>query len=91
VTTATAVTYRSGAKRGQLRTVLLASARHSVVLLPTGRLEILTGTPLHGETCRCQFWQDAIAADPGNFAVPAEAVVQVREVGPVKTRKGSCK
>ena len=86
-----AITYQSGARRGQLRTVLVEGAHKSIVVLPAGRLEIMTGQLVHGQTCRKEsFWDDVLgqAHDDDTFICPADSVRAVTEVGPVKIKKG---
>jgi hypothetical protein len=89
VATATTITYQSGPRKSDKRTVLVESVARKIVLLPAGRLEILTAKLLHGQTCRHNWWAEVLGTDPesGDFAVPAEHVTQIRELGPVKTRK----
>jgi hypothetical protein len=79
---ATALTYKSGPKARDLRTVLLEDVRESVLLLPTGRLDVVVGKLLHGTTCRHTFWAAELGTDPDSddFAVPAELVRQRREM-----------
>lgn len=84
---AVAVTYRTGEAPSKLRTVIVDAARTQVVLLPAGRLSIVTGKQLHGQQCRHKFWDEALGLDSDDFAVESGQVTQVREIGPVKTRK----
>lgn len=85
-----AVTYRTGTRARDMRTVLLTDARRSVVLLPgQARMEILQGQHEHGRACACRFWAEELGLDVSDrtFAIPAEAVAQARVLGNVKTRK----
>lgn len=79
---ATAITYRTTGRRSDLRTVLVDEVQESVVLLPTGPLDLIVGKLLHGTTCRHEFWAEALGTDPDSdhFAVPAEQVVARREM-----------
>lgn len=86
---ATAITYKTGESASKLRTVLVDDARKSIVLLPAGRLEVMVGKQLHGQrACRHEFWDEVLGTDGDDFAVLMEQVTQVREVGPIKIKKG---
>ena len=76
---AAALTYQSGPRKSDKRTVLLEDVRSTVVLLPTGRMEIMVGKQLHGTACRHAFWAEVLGTDPDSddFAVPADQVVQI--------------
>jgi hypothetical protein len=87
VATATTVTYQSGPRKSDKRTVLVENVARQVVLLPAGRLEILTAKLLHGQTCRHEFWMDAIGADADTFAVAADQVVRISQTGPVRVNR----
>ncbi len=84
---ATAVTYRTGNRHGELRTVLVRDARKSVVLLPSGSLEILQATLLHGMACRHEFWDDILGTSGDDFVISADQIVQIRTIRNVKTRR----
>lgn len=77
---ATAITYRSGPRKSDLRTVLVSDVRQSVVLLPTGTLDLLIAKLLHGSQCAHSFWAEELGLDPESdeFAIPAEQVVATR-------------
>jgi hypothetical protein len=79
---ATAVTYQSGPRKNDKRTVLLDEVRTSVLLLPTGRMEIMTGKLLHGTACRHTFWAEVLGTDASSndFMLPADLVDDVREM-----------
>ena len=79
---ATAVTYQSGPRKSDLRTVIVEDVRRSVVLLPTGSLDVLTAKLLHGTACRHPQWAEWLGTDPesDSFAVPAESVRSEREI-----------
>ena len=65
----------------RLRTVFLEDVRTSLVLLPAGRLAIVSGKILHGAACRHEtFWAPELGLDPDDetFAIPAEQVVATR-------------
>lgn len=79
---ATALTYRSGPKARDLRTVIVEDVRKSVVLLPAGRLDIVTAKLLHGTACRCVWWAEHLGTDPDSddFVVQADQIVAQREM-----------
>jgi hypothetical protein len=79
---ATALTYRSGPKARDLRTVTVEDVRKSVVLLPAGRLDIVTAKLLHGTACRCSWWAEQLGTDPDSddFVVEASQVIAQREM-----------
>jgi hypothetical protein len=79
---ATAITYSTTGRKRDLRTVVVEDVRQSVVILPTGRLDVTMAKLLHGTTCRCEFWVEALGTDPGSddFVIPADQVVAVREI-----------
>jgi hypothetical protein len=85
----TAITYRTSLRARDLRTVLVDSdsVSSTVVLLPQGSMDVLTAKLLHGQTCRCEFWQQAIGADPDTFAVGADQVVAQRMSVKVRTHR----
>jgi hypothetical protein len=75
-----AITYRTGTAESKLRTVIVDDARTQVVLLPTGRLSILTAKLLCGSTCATGWWNEVLGLTGGDFAIPAGQVVQTREI-----------
>jgi hypothetical protein len=77
---ATAVTYSTTGRRGDLRTVIVDDLRESTLLLPTGRMEVMTAKAICGTTARCEFWTDELGAEYHDFAIPTEQVIQVREL-----------
>ena len=76
---ATFVTFRTGHLAGKLRTVVVDEARTQVVLLPTGRLPLVTGKQLCGTTCATDWWNQVLGLTGTDFAIPAEQVVQTVE------------
>lgn len=66
------------ADTADLRTVLVSDIRDSVVLLPAGRLDVVLGKLLHGSTCAHHFWDQELATEGDDFAVPASQVVARR-------------
>jgi hypothetical protein len=80
--TTTALTYQSGPRRNDLRTVVLEDVTSSVMLLPTGSLDVVVGKLLHGTTCRHPQWAEWLGTDPASdtFMIPASAVRQQREI-----------
>lgn len=79
---ATALTYRTSVKRSALRTVICDDVHSSVVLLPTGSLNVVTAKLLHGTACRHPQWAEWLGTDPDDdaFIVPADQVVAQREI-----------
>jgi hypothetical protein len=77
---AVALTYQSGPRARDLRTVICEDVRTSVMLLPTGSLDVITAKLLHGTACRCAFWAAELGTDPASddFVIPASAVRQQR-------------
>jgi hypothetical protein len=72
---AIALTYQSGSRANDLRTVLVDDVRTSVVLLPAGRLDIVQAKLLCGTTSRCDFWaQELGLQEAHDFAVPANKI-----------------
>jgi hypothetical protein len=65
--------------------VICEDVRHTVVLLPTGRLDIVQAKLLHGTTCRHSQWAEWLGTDPASddFIVPAAQVVAQREMAVV--------
>jgi hypothetical protein len=79
----TALTYRTCEKKSALRTVLVEDVRKSVVLLPTGRMDVVLGKLLHGpEACAHEFWDAELGTgmDSDDFVIAADQVVQIREM-----------
>jgi hypothetical protein len=89
---AVAITYKSGPRAKDLRTVLVEDVRSSVVLLPTGSLDVVRAKLVCGTSSACGFWADELGLpDAHDFAIPASAVRQQREIAiavKVKTHKG---
>lgn len=79
---ATAITYQSGTRKSDLRTVVVDEVRTSVVLLPTGRLDVVMAKLLHGTSCRHDFWAEALGTDPesDDFVVEASQIRAQREM-----------
>jgi hypothetical protein len=79
---AQAITYKTGTSRSALRTVIVDDVRESVVLLPAGRLDVVHAKLLHGTSCRHAWWAEVLGTDPDSddFIVPAEQIVQRREM-----------
>lgn len=86
---ATAITYSTTGNARDLRTVICEDVRNTVVLLPTGSLDIVQAKLLHGTTCRCSWWAEQLGVqDSDDFAVPATQVRQTREMNiAVKVRR----
>jgi hypothetical protein len=89
---AEAITYQSGLRKSDLRTVLVTEVNQSVVLLPAGSLRVLTAKLLEGTTSRHDFWAEILGTDPADhtFICPADRVVAQREItvaAIVKSRK----
>jgi hypothetical protein len=74
------VTYQSGPRKSDLRSVLVDEVHRSTVLLPTGSLDVVQAKLLHGQACRHTFWATELGTDPesDDFAVPAEVVRSIR-------------
>lgn len=83
---ATRVTYRTGESASKLRTVIVTGGRRSVVLLPSGRLDILQAKALHGMACAHRFWADELGLDPesDDFVVPLTQVVDMQPITNIK-------
>lgn len=77
---AAAITYQSGPRKSDLRTVLVGDVTRSTVLLPTGSLDVVQAKLLHGQACRHTFWATELGTDPesDDFVVPAATVRQIR-------------
>jgi hypothetical protein len=94
---AAAITYSTTVRKGDLRTVIVEDVRSSIVLLPQGRLSVLTAKLLHGTACRKEsFWDEVLgqAHDDDTFVIPADQVLARREIAiavKVKRHKGSAK
>lgn len=79
---ATALTYRTTERRKDLRTVIVEDVRNTVVLLPEGRLDVVTAKLLHGTACRCSWWAEVLGTDQASddFAVAASQIVAQRKM-----------
>jgi hypothetical protein len=78
---ATAVTYSTTGRKGDLRTVICEDVRRTVVLLPAGRLEVMTAKLLCGTASRCDFWAAELGLpDAHHVAIPASQIVAKREM-----------
>lgn len=77
---ATAITYQSGPRKSDLRTVIVEDVRTTVVLLPTGRMDVMMAKQLHGTACRHAFWDEVLGTSGDDFVVEASQVKQVREM-----------
>ena len=79
---ATALTYQSGPRKNDLRTVVVEDVRRAVVLLPTGTFDVLSAKLLHGTSCAHSFWAEQLGTDPDSddFVVPADSVRAQREI-----------
>jgi hypothetical protein len=79
---ATALTYRTSDRKGDLRTVVVKDVRQSVVLLPTGSFDVLTAKLLEGTSSRHSFWAEALGTNPGDhlFICPTSQVVTQRPI-----------
>jgi hypothetical protein len=77
---ATALTYRTGDAASKLRTVIVDGERTQVVLLPAGRLEVMTAKLLHGTSCAHRFWDEVLGTEGDDFAIPTAQIVQKREI-----------
>lgn len=75
---ATAVTYRTGTRRSDLRTVIVEGV-HTVVLA-TGGTKLLAAKLLHGTQCAHSCWDEVLGTEGDDFVVPQHSVVQVREI-----------
>jgi hypothetical protein len=87
-----AVTYQAGPRKSDFRTVLVDDLRQASLLLPTGRIDVVQGTLLHGTSCRHSWWAEVLGTDPADdtFLAPAEVVRQVREMT-VAVKVKNCK
>ena len=77
---AIAVTYRTGTAMSKLRTVIVDDARTHVVLLPIGRLSVLTAKLLCGSTCAADWWNEVLGMTGADFAIPTAQIAQTREI-----------
>ena len=76
-----AITYQSGPRARDLRTVICEDVRTAMVLLPTGRLEIVQAKLLCGTSSRCDFWAAELGLqDAHDFACPADKIRAQREM-----------
>jgi hypothetical protein len=75
-----AITYQSGPRARDLRTVLVDEVRQTTLLLPTGSLDVVQAKLLHGRACRHEWWAEQIGTDPASddFVAPAEVVRAIR-------------
>jgi hypothetical protein len=78
--TTEAITYRTGTKARDLRTVIVDDVRKSVVLLPTGSLDVVTAKLLCGSQCATPFWHEQLGISGADFAVTANQVVARRPI-----------
>jgi hypothetical protein len=79
--TAVAITYQSGPRKSDLRTVICEDVHSTVVLLPQGSLDIVQATLVCGTTSRCDFWAEELGLpDAHDFAAPADKIVQTRPI-----------
>lgn len=79
---AVAITYQSGPRKSDLRTVLVGAVTRSTVLFPTGALDVVQAKLLHGTACRHEFWAAELGLDPADdtFMAPADTVRSIREM-----------
>jgi hypothetical protein len=79
---AQAITYRTTERKNDLRTVVCEDVRQAVVLLPTGRLDIVQAKLLHSTACRHPQWAQWLGTDPqsDDFVIQAAQVVAIREM-----------
>jgi hypothetical protein len=78
---ATALTYRTGTSSSTLRTVIVEDVSRSVVLLPSGSLDVVRAKLLCGTSSACGFWAEELGlSDPHDFIVQADQVVQTRPI-----------
>jgi hypothetical protein len=89
---AQAMTYQSGPRESDLRTVIVEDVRTSVVLLPTGSLDIVQAKLVCGTSSACGFWAAELGLpDAHAFAVPADKIRARRDIAvaaKVKAHKG---
>jgi hypothetical protein len=76
----TAITYQSGPRKSDLRTVVVDDVRTSTVLLPTGRMDVVVAKLLHGTACRHKFWDEILGTSGDDFVVEASQVVFERDM-----------
>jgi hypothetical protein len=74
---AQAITYQSGPRRNDLRTVVVEDVRPVVLVSGT---ELVLGKLLHGTTCAHKFWEDELGVTGDDFGVERDKVRQVREM-----------
>jgi hypothetical protein len=77
---ATAITYSTTGRKRDLRTVLVEDVRRTVVLLPSGSLDVILAKLLHGTSCAHKFWDEALGTVGDDFVIPADQVVSQREL-----------
>lgn len=88
----TAITYQSGPRKSDLRTVVVDDVRRSVILLPTGSLDVVTAKLLEGTCSAADFWTEELGTDSDTFIVPAGQIRAQREMTIatiVRRKKGS--
>jgi hypothetical protein len=76
------VTYQSGPRKSDLRSVLVDEVRQTTLLLPTGSLDVVQAKLLHGRACRHEWWAEQLGTDPASddFVAPAEVIRSIREM-----------
>ena len=79
---ATGITYSTTGRKRDLRTVIVNEVRSTVVLLPTGSLDVVVAKLLEGTASRHQFWAEELGTDPADhtFIVPADQIIARREI-----------
>ena len=79
---ATALTYSTSGRKRDLRTALVDEVRSTVVLLPTGSLDVVTAKLLEGTASRHQFWAEVLGTNPADhtFICPADQIIARREI-----------
>lgn len=75
-----AITYRSGSKARDLRTVIVRDVRSTVLLLPSGSLDVITAKLLCGSSCATDFWHQQLGTSGDDFIVHAAQVVARRPI-----------
>jgi hypothetical protein len=88
---AVALTYQSGPRKGDLRTVVVEDVRNTVVLLPQGSMDVVMAKLLHGTACRHPQWAEWLGTDPesDDFVVAADQIVAQRPMQiAVKAKRG---
>jgi hypothetical protein len=77
--TTAAITYRTGERASDLRTVIVEDA-HTVVMVSGSGMDLLAGKLLHGTQCAHSFWDEQLGTEGDDFVVPASAVVAQRPI-----------